>query len=318
MAVHTELSKANIKEILKKYELGELVSYEGIQEGIENTNYLIVTEKDKFIITIFEKRVDLSQIPFYFEIMINSHSHGIDCPIPIKDKYGEFVNVIKKKKMAVFIFLEGQSKKEWTNNDCFQVGEKLAKFHLANKENKIVATNNFGLNYWKKTLKKCSKYLESVIPNSYKIIHREIGFVSSNWPKKLPSGIIHADLFPDNVFFKKKNISGFLDFYFSCFDFLSYDLAITVNAWCFYKQKFIQSFFYNLLSGYESIRKLEREEIKNFNILLRGAALRFLFTRIYDSVNCKKSKLLKPKDPLEFYDILNFHINNKSLDDYFE
>ncbi len=318
MAVHTELSKANIKEILTRYELGKLISYEGIQEGIENTNYLIVTDKDRFIVTIFEKRVDVSQIPFYFEVMINSQSHGIDCPIPIKDKHGEFVNIIKKKKMAVFIFLEGRSKKEWTNVDCFQVGEKLAKFHLANKKNRLLVKNNFGLNYWKQTFKKISKDLEYIIPNSHNIILKEIEFVSYNWPRKLPDGVIHADLFPDNVFFKNKKISGFLDFYFSCFDFLSYDFAITINAWCFYKQKFVQNFFLNLLSGYESIRKLEKEEFQNLNILLRGAALRFLFTRIYDSINCNKNKFLKPKDPLEFYKILNFHMNIKSSGDYFE
>ena len=318
MAVHTELTKVSIKEILNKYELGELISYEGIKEGIENTNYLIVTKKDRFIVTIFEKRVDVSQIPFFFEVMINSHSNGIQCPTPIKDRYGEFVNKIKNKKMAVFKFLEGQSKKKWTNNDCFQVGQKLAKFHLANKKNKVVVTNSFGLNYWKKTFKKCSGKLETIIPNSYKIIHNEIAFISSNWPRKLPGGIIHADLFPDNVFFKKKNISGFLDFYFSCFDFLSYDLAITVNAWCFNKKKFVKKYFLNLLSGYESIRKLQKEEIKNFNILLRGAALRFLFTRVYDSINYNKSEFLKPKDPLEFYEILNFHVNIKSPEYYFE
>ncbi len=318
MAVHTELSKANIKEILTQYELGKLISYKGIQEGIENTNYLIVTEKDRFIITIFEKRVDVSQIPFYFEVMINSQSHGIECPIPIKDKRGEFVNIIKKKRMAVFIFLEGRSKKEWTNIDCFQVGEKLAKFHLANKNNKLLVKNNFGLNYWKKTFKKFSKDFEYIIPNSYNIIYKEIDFISCNWPRRLPSGIIHADLFPDNVFFQKNKISGFLDFYFSCFDFLSYDLAITINAWCFYKQKFMPKFFLNLLSGYESIRKLEEGEIQNFNILLRGATLRFLFTRMYDSINYNKNRFLKPKDPLEFYEILNFHMKIKSLGDYFE
>ena len=318
MAVHTELSKANIKEILDRYELGELISYSGIKEGIENTNYLIVTKKNKFIITIFEKRVDVSQIPFYFEVMINSQSHGIECPTPIKDKYGEFVNIIKDKKMAVFKFLEGQSKNRWTNKDCFQVGEKLAKFHLANKMNKLNVTNNFGLNYWKKIFKDYSESFESIIPDSYKTIHKEIAFIESNWPRKLPDGIIHADLFPDNVFFKKENISGFLDFYFSCFDFFSYDLAITINAWCFSKKKFDKKYFYNLLSGYESVRKLKKEEIENFNILLRGAALRFLFTRIYDSINRNKSKFLKPKDPLEFYEILNFHINIKSTEDYFE
>ena len=318
MAVHTELSEANINKILKNYQLGELIRFTGIKEGIENTNYLLRTRDKNFIITIFEKRVDIKQIPFYFEVMTNSHSKGIHCPVPIKDKNGELVNKVKNKKMAIFGFLDGNSKKKWNEDDCFMVGQKLAQFHLANINNKLKAKNNFSLNFWKKIYLNCLNKFNTVIPNSLNIISDEIDFISFNWPTNLPEGIIHADLFPDNVFFKEQKISGFLDFYFSCCDFLSYDLAITINAWCFYKCKFKEDFFLSLISGYQSVRKLETNEVKNINILLRGASLRFLFTRVYDSLNSNEGEFLKKKDPLEFFNILKFHIKVNVAKKYFE
>ena len=318
MAVHTELSEANINKILKNYQLGELIKFTGIKEGIENTNYLIRTKNKNFIITIFEKRVDIKHIPFYFEVMTNSHSKGIHCPVPIKDKNGEFVNKVKNKKMAIFRFLEGDSKKKWSEDDCFMVGQKLAQFHLANINNKLKAKNNFSLNFWKKIYLNCLNKFNTVIPNSLNVISDEIDFISFNWPKNLPEGVIHADLFPDNVFFKEQKISGFLDFYFSCCDFLSYDLAITINAWCFYRYKFKEDFFLSLISGYQSVRKLETIEVNNINILLRGASLRFLFTRVYDSLNSYEGEFLKKKDPLEFFNILKFHIKVDLAKKYFE
>ncbi len=318
MAVHTKLSLANIHKILKDYQLGKLIKFTGIKEGIENTNYLLKTINNNFVITIFEKRVDTKQIPFYFEVMTNSHSKGIDCPIPVKDKNGELVNKIKNKKMAIFEFLEGNSKKIWDKNDCFMVGEKLAQFHLANINNKLKARNNFSLNFWKKIYFNCLDKFNSVIPDSLGIIRDEINYISLNWPRNLPEGVIHADLFPDNVFFKKKKISGFLDFYFSCCDFLSYDLAITINAWCFYEYKFNLDFFFSLISGYQSVRKLETIERKNINVLLRGASLRFLFTRVYDYLHSSEGKFLTKKDPLEFFNILKFHIKVDVAKQYFE
>ena len=318
MAVYTKLSEANINKILEEYQLGELIKFTGIKEGIENTNYLLKTINNNFIITIFEKRVDTKHIPFYFEVMTNSHSKGIDCPVPIENKNGELVNKIKNKKMAIFGFLEGYSKKKWNKGDCFMVGQKLAQFHLANINNKLKAKNNFSLNYWNKIYSHCLNKFNNVIPNSLKTISNEINFISSNWPKNLPKGVIHADLFPDNVFFKKNKISGFLDFYFSCCDFLSYDLAITINAWCFYKYKFKDDFFLSLISGYQSVRKLETAEVKNINILLRGASLRFLFTRVYDYLISNEGKFLKKKDPLEFFNILKFHIKVDVAKQYFD
>ncbi len=317
MAVHTKLSQANIEKILTNYNLGDLLNFNGIKEGIENTNYLLETKHNKFIITIFEKRVDTSLIPFYFEVMTKSKSQGIECPVPIENKNGEYVNIIKGKKMAVFIFLEGKSKKKWSELDCFKVGKKLAEFHSANANNRLNTINNFAVNYWNIIFKKCKNQIDNLIPNSFDIVTNEIDFISNNWPKNLPSGVIHADLFPDNVFFKNGKISGFLDFYFSCNDFLSYDLAITINAWCFVNKKFNKKFFLKMISGYESIRRLKFMEKKNINLLLRGAALRFFLTRFFDSLNNAENKMLIKKDPSEFLEILNFHINNDSHSFYF-
>ena len=209
MAVYTKLNQNKIEQILLNYNLGKLKSFKGIKEGIENTNYLLETINNNFIITIFEKRVDTKYIPFYFEVMTNSHSKGIDCPVPIKDKNGELVKKIKNKKMAVFGFLEGNSKKKWNKSDCFMVGQKLAQFHLANINNKLKAKNNFSLNFWNKIYSNCFNKFNNVIPNSLETISDEINFISSNWPKNLPKGVIHADLFPDNVFFKKKKFLVF-------------------------------------------------------------------------------------------------------------
>ena len=219
--------------------------------------------------------------------------------------------------MAVFNFLFGSSKEKWNDIDCFNVGEKLAKFHIANFKNQLSLENQFSLNFWNEIFLKCKKQINHIIPNSVQIIENECYFLSKNWPNNLPTGVIHADLFPDNVFFEKSKVSGFLDFYFSCNDYLSYDLAICINAWCFPENEFNKKFLKSLLLGYQSVRELETEEKECLNILLRGASLRFFFTRIYDAIFGAEGKYIKKKDPKEFLNILNFHISINSNKFYF-
>ena len=312
MAVHTKLSKTDIEDILIDYEIGSLCSFEGIKDGIENTNYLIFTKKDKYIITIFEKRVNILSIPFYLKVMINSRKKGVQCPVPVKNRKGKYTQTIRNKKLAIFSFLEGNSILNWDSNHCEQVGQKLAEFHKANFDISQKLKNDFSVNYWNLIFLKYKDDINTIIPNSFKTIKTEIDHVINNWPQKLPTGIIHADLFPDNVFFINNKISGFLDFYFACNDYFSYDLAITVNAWCFKDGKFNPKLFLKIMKGYQSIRKLKSLEKKYFNLLLRGAALRFLFTRINDSVMTSETNFLKKKNPEEFFNILNFHINNSN------
>lgn len=308
MAVYTQLSEIEIIELLKNYKLGIYISYKGIKDGIENTNYLITTSKGKFILTIFENRVKNSNLPFFLKLMNHSKKFGIKCPEPIKDKKGKLINSIKLKKFSIFSFLEGNSKKRWSSEVCFKIGKTLANFHKVNKSLNSKIKNDFSINYWEKLF----LLLKKNKPNDVKFIKNELTYIKNNWPKNLPSGIIHADLFPDNVFFEKKSISGILDFYFACYDFFIYDIAIVINAWCFNDGVFQKKKYHNLVSGYESIRKLKEIEIDSFNVILRGASLRFFLTRTIDAKNKKENTLVKKKDPKEYFKILKFHISSKN------
>ena len=310
MAVHTLLSKEEICIFLKKYSIGFLKSYNGISEGIENTNYLIETSKKKFIFTIFEKRVSTKDLPFFLDLMTFSKEKEINCPLPILDNKNNRLNNIKNKKCAIFSFIEGSYLKKWDKNDCFAIGKILGEFHLQNKHFKLKKKNNFSIPKWNNLFEKVKGRINEFIPNAESIIFKELEILNFEWPKNLPSGIIHADLFPDNVLFKKKKIAGILDYYFSCNDYFIYDLCITINAWCFNANETInKSFYKNLLKGYESKRKLTVKEKESFNICLRGAAMRFLLTRLYDYAFTDRSFLFD-KDPKKYFRILNFHINN--------
>ena len=319
MAVHTKLSKRDILEILSVYKVGNLINFSGIQDGVENTNYKIKTTKNNYVLTIFEERVNKKYLPFFLNLMLNCDKKNISCPKPILDSNYNLINSFNQKKIAIFSFLNGKSKKSWTEINCFDVGKILGQFHFVNKNLNKKITNEFSLDFWKKIFKKMSKSkLNSLIPGMHELLKTELGFLDQNWPKNLPKGIIHADLFPDNVFFDRKTISGILDFYFSCHDFLIYDLAVTINAWCFNKGKFNQSFFNQIVKGYQSKRILTKKEKTQFNIILRGASLRFLLTRLYDSINTKKNSIVVLKDPIEYYAILIFHIKSEQGFNYFK
>tara|TARA_Y100000589_G_scaffold105502_1_gene99981 strand:- start:1521 stop:2474 length:954 start_codon:yes stop_codon:yes gene_type:complete len=317
MAVHTHLSKIEILDILKNYNLGNLKNYEGIKDGIENTNYLINTEKKKIILTIFESRTELTQIPKIFELLNHLNKNGILCPKPIFNKKENLLNSFRYKKYSLFNFLEGTARKNWDKNHCYNVGKILGKIHLTNLKFKYKIKNSFGQVSWKKIFNSYFKKSNNKFKNLNTTIYDEISYLESSWPKKLPKSIIHADFFPDNVFFSNQNVTGVIDFYFSCYDLMAYDLAITTNAWCFKKGKFNKSKFQNLIFGYESVRTLTEHEKKKFNILLRGASLRFLLTRIFDYVYGKQNRFLKKKDPLEYFNILCFHMKNQD-ENYFK
>ena len=319
MAVHTKLSKKDILDILSVYKIGNLISFSGIQDGIENTNYKIKTTRNNYILTIFEERVNKKHLPFFLDLMLNCNKRKISCPKPILDADRKLINEFKKKKIAIFSFLTGKSKKIWSEENCFSIGKILGQFHSVNKSFKKKIINEFSLGFWKKIFKKMGKSeLDSLIPGIHKLLKAELEFLNFNWPQNLPKGTIHADLFPDNVFFDGKKISGILDFYFSCTDCLIYDLAVTINAWCFNEGKFNQLFFKNIIKGYQSQRILTDKEKRQFNIILRGASLRFLLTRLYDSINKKKNSVVILKDPVEYYTILIFHIKSQEGFNYFK
>jgi homoserine kinase type II len=321
MAIYTKLSENNLKEFFLKYNLGKLLNYKGIQEGIENTNYFIQTDKGKFILTVYEKRVEEKDLPFFMGLMKNLFDANFPSPKPIINKNGNYVTEISGKKAAVVSFLDGSAKKNLNPNDCHKVGVQAAKLHLITKNLIGKRENKLSVNSWRKIYKKVQKDCSRIHLNLTQIIEKNLDEIENNWPKNIPSGIIHADLFPDNIFFKDDKLTGIIDFYFSCYDFYVFEIAICLNALCFEGQKENLSFNVTkakkFIDGYSSIKKLTEEEKKSLKILCQGAAMRFLLTRVFDYLNLTEGALVKIKDPIEYLKRLEFHNSVKDHQDYF-
>ena len=321
MAIYTKLSENNLKEFFLKYNLGKLIKYKGIQEGIENTNYFIQTETGKFILTVYEKRVEEKDLPFFMGLMKNLYDADFPSPEPIVNKNGNYITEIINKKAAVVSFLDGSSKKNLNPNDCHKVGIQTAKLHLITKNLSGKRENKLSVNSWRKIYEKVKNDCSKIHPNLTKTIEKNLDEIENNWPKNIPSGIIHADLFPDNIFFKSDEITGIIDFYFSCYDFYVFEIAICLNALCFEGQKENLSFNVTkakkFIDGYSSIRKLNDKEKEHLKILCQGAAIRFLLTRVFDYLNLIEGAIVKIKDPLEYMKRLEFHNNVKNYQDYF-
>ena len=320
MAVYTRINESNLSFIEKNFNIGKIVSFSGIKKGIENTNYLLKTNKKKIILTIFEKRVQKKDLPFFMNLMFGLSKNKIKCPEPIKDKKGRYLFKIKNKTACLVSFLEGKDKNQLTNKDCFQVGKNAALLHLAAKKLRLYRKNSLSVNSWGPLLNRIDKRINKLSSNLIDTMRTDLVDIKKKWPKNMPNGIIHSDLFIDNIFFYKKKYYGFIDFYFSANDFLAYELATCVNALCFKKRNKIfildKSKSSQLLKGYQSVRKLNYKEKSNFNTLCRGSALRYLLTRSYDYLNTPKKALIKIKDPKEYLDKLNFHRKLNSFKDY--
>ena len=321
MAVYTKLEKKDIEEILSNYSIGKLKSYRGIQEGIENTNYYLLAEEKKYILTIYEKRVNPKDLPFFSELMTGLDNRNYKCPVPIINNKNKTISDYKKKKLMIVSFLEGKSKQVLTPNDCKQVGEEVAKMHEITKDFKIKRNNNLSVKSWRNLFNAIKDQCTKINKDLPKLIETNLADVEKNWPKNLPNGIIHADLFSDNIFFKNEKFSGIIDFYFSCNDFYSFEIAICFNALCFDGKKNNLSFNVtkakNFIDGYSSIRELSDEEKKSIKVLSQGAALRFLLTRVFDALNTVEGAIVKVKDPIEYLKRLEFHKNTKNYEDYF-
>ena len=320
MAVYTKISDKDIILINKKFKLGKKIKFQGIKKGIENTNYLLKTEKGKFILTIFEKRVSSSDLPFFMKLMDLLSLKKIICPKPLKDNYGKYLFKIKNKKACIVSFLSGKDKNNLTYKNCFEVGKNIAKMHKATKNLKIKRSNSMGINKLHPLLNSINFKKSKLILSYKEFLFKNLKEIKKNWPKKLPSGIIHADLFVDNIFFKNNKFSGFIDFYFSANDYFAYELAICINALCFDKKKskFIlnKQKVNNLIKGYEKLRKISINEKNQLNILCKGAAIRYLLTRAYDYINTPKTALIKIKDPKEYYQKLIIHNKINSFKEY--
>ena len=319
MAVYTKISNKDIQLINSKFDINEIKSFQGIKKGIENTNYLLKTKKEKFILTIFEKRVSNKEIPFFMKLMDNLNQSKISCPKPLKDKNENYLIKLKNKTACVVSFLKGKDKQILNINNCYQVGKIISQMHSITKKLKFSRKNSMGIKNLNPLLKSI-KFKSKKNSNLEKFLIQNLSNIKKNWPSKLPSGIIHGDLFIDNIFFNKDKLSGVIDFYFAANDFFMYEIAICINALCFdyKKNKFLinKKKIKNLIKGYESVRKITVKEKKSLNILCRGAAIRYLLTRLYDYSNTPKTALIQIKDPNEYYQKLITHNNLSSYRDY--
>jgi len=319
MAVYTKINKEDISIINNKFNIEKIISFQGIKKGIENTNYLLKSKNKKFILTIFEKRVSNKEIPFFMKLMDKLNNSKINCPKPLKNKDRNYLIKLKSKTACIVSFLEGKDKTKLNIKNCFEVGKIIAQIHSISKNIKLTRKNSMGIKNLGPLLKNI-KFKSKKFNNLEKFLINNLKKIRQNWPKLLPKGIIHGDLFIDNIFFKSNKLSGIIDFYFAANDYFMYEIAICINALCFdnknSKFKINKQKIKSLIKGYESIKKISLNEKKSLNILCRGAAMRYLLTRLYDYSNTPKTALIKIKDPKEYYQKLMIHNNLNSYKDY--
>ena len=314
MAVYTEVGDTELEAFLAEYDIGEADALKGVAEGVENSNYLLTTSKGQYFLTLYEKRVDPKDLPFFLGLMDHLSARGINCPQPIHGRDGNAVRTLAGKPAAITTFLHGLSPRRITVAHCGPVGEALAGLHLAGKDFALKRPNALSVSGWRPLFEGSRHHIDKALDSE---LAAEIDFFEANWPKDLPWGVIHADLFNDNVFFLHDKLSGLIDFYFACNDLLAYDVAICLNAWCFeIDNAFNATKARNLLQGYDRVRKLTDEERRILPLLARGSALRFLLTRLYDWVHTPPNALVKRKDPQEYLSKLRFHRSTSSLSDY--
>ncbi|RVK41689.1 homoserine kinase [Sinorhizobium meliloti] len=308
MAVYTDITEDELIRFLAAYEVGSLTSYKGIAEGVENSNFLLHTTKGAHILTLYEKRVNADDLPFFLGLMHHLAERGLSCPLPLPRADGKLLGTLSGRPAAVISFLEGMWLRKPEAQHCREVGRALASMHQAGEGFPLKRPNALSVEGWRPLWRNSEARADEVQAGLKDEIATELAFIEEHWPKDLPEGVIHADLFPDNVFFLGDRLSGLIDFYFACNDFLAYDVAICLNSWCFEKDG-----SYNitkgmaLLSGYESVRRLTAEEIEALPLLARGSALRFFLTRLYDWLMTPPGALVVKKDPLEYLTKIRFH-----------
>ncbi len=310
MAVYTEISDDDLVAFVAENEIGEVVSCKGIAEGVENSNYLLRTTDDSFILTLYEKRVRATDLPYFLGLMEHLAAAGIACPTPIHGRDGAALRRLCDRPAAIVTYLDGMWPRRISPDHCAQLGAALARLHLAGASYAASRPNDWSLAGWQDLLDQTRDRADTVRPGLADALTAEVAYLSAHWPQDLPQGVIHADLFPDNVFFLGGRLSGFIDFYFACNDFLAYDLAICLNAWCFENERnFNVTNARKLIQGYHAVRPLSDAETVALPLFARGSALRFLLTRLYDWLNHDDTALVRPKDPMAFWARLRFHQN---------
>jgi homoserine kinase type II len=308
MAVYTEINEAELDRFLASYDIGRVLALKGIAEGVENSNYFLHAESGYYILTLYEKRVDENDLPFFLALIEHLAARGLNCPQPVKNRDGGALGRIAGRPAAMVTFLEGMWRRNPNVRCCAAVGEALAKLHRAGADFTGSRCNAMGLAAWHALFGEARARADELQPGLAADIAKELGYLTESWPRHLPRGVIHADLFPDNVLFIGDDISGLIDFYFACTDQLAYDVAICLNAWCFEPDG-----SFNITKGmaffraYEAVRKLDASEAEAFVVLARGAALRFALTRLVDWLNVPANAMVHPKDPLEYAKKLRFY-----------
>lgn len=311
MAVYTEVSDEELIDFVAGYGIGEVTSCKGIAEGVENSNYLLSTESGSFILTLYEKRVNPDDLPFFLGLMGHLAGKGIPCPTPLTNASGEALGQLCGRHAAIISFLDGMWPRRITPDHCAGLGTAMAGLHVAGADYGLKRPNALSVQSWRGLLEASGARADEVKPGLADLLARELDELEGYWPDEssgLPKGVIHADLFPDNVFFKGGELSGLIDFYFACNDVLAYDIAICLNAWCFEPDgDFNVTKARRMLTAYRKVRDFSAEELAVLPLLARGSAMRFLLTRLYDWLYTPEDALVTPKNPMEYLDKLKFH-----------
>lgn len=317
MAVYTDVSDEELDAFIGSYAIGALTSFKGIAEGVENSNYLVHTASGPYILTLYEKRVSPADLPYFLALMEHLAARGISCPLPVHDRAGRTLKELAGRPAALITFLEGLWVRRPGIEHCAGLGQALGRFHLAGQDFPMRRANSLSLPGWQALFASIGSEADRIKPGLAGVMEKELRHLEGHWPQDLPQGVIHADLFPDNVFFLGDKVSGLIDFYFACNDMLAYDIVVCLNAWCFESDgSFNVTKARALLQAYEGVRPLTKSELDWLPTLARGAALRFLLTRTYDLLNTDASALVKTKDPNEYLRKLRFHQRVKSTRDY--
>jgi homoserine kinase type II len=317
VAVYTDISEIELGAFLTDYDIGELLSYKGIAEGVENSNFLLHASSGSYILTLYEKRVNRNDLPFFANLMQHLNAKGIRCPLPVKQKSGKMIGELAGRPAAIVTFLEGMWMRRPTVEHCREVGAALAGMHLAGADFSLIRPNALSVAGWRPLWNGSRDRADEVESGLGAETEADLTFLEANWPTQLPKGVIHADLFPDNVFFLGGRLSGLIDFYFACTDLLAYDIAVCLNAWCFEKDHaFNLTKGMALLNGYTAVRPLSRDEANALPVLARGAALRFMLTRLYDWLTVPAGSLVVKKDPMEYLRRMRFHRQIRSAAEY--
>jgi homoserine kinase type II len=308
MAVYTEVGDEDLIAFIAEYDLGDVVSCKGIAEGVENTNYLLQTTLGQYILTLYEKRVKKSDLPFFLGLIEHLAAQDVSCPVPLHGRDGNALRQLCDRPAAIVSFLDGMWPRRIKPGHCSALGAALAQLHVAGDSYPVERPNALSVQAWRPLFDACAARADTVSPGLSNILTRELDHLESHWPEDLPTGVCHADLFPDNVFFIGGDLSGIIDFYFACTDFFAYDLAICLNAWCFERDNSFNITKARLmLSRYRTVRPFSDAEVQALPLLARGSALRFLLTRLYDWLHHPEGALVQPKDPLDYLAKLSFH-----------